>query len=851
MERSTRPERRGAQAAIAFVAAAFALAASAAPWTPAGPADGGRGPSFGAVATHPATAGQAMIVAGDVEGIAPVGTFFTSDGGAHWASNARPGSIADPVIGGTRPLLGGAPAIAYVAYGPHVLRSADHGRSWAPLVLPFTTFQPPPPLGLPRVAAVNPVDGNELVVIAGNAVARSVDGGASWTTDGAPSGVVALVVDWSTRTIHARLATGAVAHRALDAQGGWGTAGSGTQILAAGHGVALYQDAAGALFRSIDGGASFLPVAQVPGKLALCDLQFAAAPSARVYGLECATRRVLVSGDDGANFGVAGVLPLGTEAASLAVDAGNALKLYVATSRGVLQSVNGGGSFARLDRATGAPGRGRLLIIDSKSAGLRYLTDPPGPGAGFSSSTGAGGTWSESTSGRRLIDASRDRSNIVFGAVGDGQGWDTEFSLSEDGGGTWYKRLDPHGPTTRFGPMAWGPAVGEVYLYASSPNELGPDTRFYKSTDDGGSWNSGPPLPIIVHALAATQADPTTIFAGGLAATPGGPQLYKLADGVHWVPIASFPSALAGTPGDEPKRIAALDASSVPDNEVTVLLADPTDSTRIWAGFRYPPYVMLSGDGGNTWTPRVSGLGAGAVTSIVQDPGNPAVLHLTQAGGGIFRSGDRGGSWVALDQGLHDDVVLTAGFDRFLANRIYAATGSGLMEADVTVAYPTGDRRAIEFYHREMDHYFVSADVMEIAGLDDGTFQGWARTGEGFRVGEGDAPGNQPVCRFFGVGFAPQSSHFYTPYASECDALKANPEWLYEKIAFGLALPEPPPTRGCPPGTRALFRLWNANRGGAPNHRYTTSLTTFDAMSALGWIFEGEVPTRVFACLPH
>ena len=45
------------------------------------------------------------------------------------------------------------------------------------------------------------------------------------------------------------------------------------------------------------------------------------------------------------------------------------------------------------------------------------------------------------------------------------------------------------------------------------------------------------------------------------------------------------------------------------------------------------------------------------------------------------------------------------------------------------------------------------------------------------------------MCRFFGVGFAPQSSHFYTPYASECDALKANPEWLYEKIAFGLALP--------------------------------------------------------------
>ena len=111
----------------------------------------------------------------------------------------------------------------------------------------------------------------------------------------------------------------------------------------------------------------------------------------------------------------------------------------------------------------------------------------------------------------------------------------------------------------------------------------------------------------------------------------------------------------------------------------------------------------------------------------------------------------------------------------FVANRIYASTGSGLMRADVTIAYPAGDRRAIEFHHHDFNHYFVSANLPEIAGLDNGTIPGWTRTGEGFRVAEGNAPGNSPVCRFFSVGFAPVSSHFYTPYPQECESLKANP----------------------------------------------------------------------------
>jgi len=812
-----------ARLAVAGMACAFAARALAGPWTPAGPADGGGTPSLGTVATHPATGGVALIVAGAVEGVAPAATFFTVDGGAHWAASARQG-----VTG--RPFLGGAPAVAYAAARGAVLRSLDTGRSFAPLALPFAADEDAPPL----VRAVNPVDGRELVVSAGRAIAHSNDSGASWTLDQASSDIDALVVDWSTRTVYAALRSpAAIAHRPLDAPATWSTAPADVRALAAGQGVALIQNGAGSLLRSTDGGATFLPVVPVPGPLALCEIAFASAPSSRVYGLECATRRVLASHDLGASFAVAGVLAPGTSGVAIAVDAANAASVYVATSRGILHSVDGAASFAPLARTTGAPGRGRVLILDTRGAVVRYLTDPPGVGAGYARSADAGVTWTEVGGGRRLLAASRDRAEVAFGALGDGEGGDAEFSQSEDGGITWYQRIAAFGPNTRFGPLAYGAASGEVYLYASSPNEAGLDARIFVSTDDGGSWVPRDPPPVLVRAMATTQAAPVMIYAGGIATTAGAPQLFKSSDGETWTAVATFPGA------------------TELGNEITTIVVDKADSKRIWVGFRDPDYLMFSGDGGATWSRRTSGLGAGAVTSIVPDPSTAGALHLTQAGGGIFRSGNGGASWAALDEGLADDIVLSAAFDPFTAYRLYASTGSGLYQADARVAYPTGDRRAIEYHHGAMDHYFVSSDADEIAGLDAGAFSGWMRTGEGFRVAQPGSPGNEPVCRLFGVGFAPLSSHFYSPYAHECSLLEADPAWTFEKIAFALALPSPDPAPGCPPGARALYRLFNAMAGGAPNHRYTTSMATAEAMASDGWIFEGQGATRVFACVPY
>lgn len=155
--------------------------------------------------------------------------------------------------------------------------------------------------------------------------------------------------------------------------------------------------------------------------------------------------------------------------------------------------------------------------------------------------------------------------------------------------------------------------------------------------------------------------------------------------------------------------------------------------------------------------------------------------------------------------------------------------------------------KVVEYYHAAFDHYFITASVDEIGKLDNGTFVGWARTGQAFNVFVTGTPGTSSVCRFFSTSFAPKSSHFYTPFAPECTSVKANPNWQFEDTVFNMALPDAAGT--CPAGTRPLYRVYNDGMSGAPNHRYTTDRDEFDLMRELGWKPEGA-GIGVIACVP-
>lgn len=162
---------------------------------------------------------------------------------------------------------------------------------------------------------------------------------------------------------------------------------------------------------------------------------------------------------------------------------------------------------------------------------------------------------------------------------------------------------------------------------------------------------------------------------------------------------------------------------------------------------------------------------------------------------------------------------------------------------------PAPQALAVEYYHAAFDHYFTTSYVNEIQLLDAGAFAGWQRTGRSFKVWTNGSGGAAPVCRFFSVSFAPKSSHFYTPFTDECDIVRRNADWQFEAIAFYVEYPDA--NGNCTPGRLPLYRLYNDGQGGAPNHRYTTSLEARLEMVMRGWTSEGWGPLGTIACVPE
>ena len=176
-----------------------------------------------------------------------------------------------------------------------------------------------------------------------------------------------------------------------------------------------------------------------------------------------------------------------------------------------------------------------------------------------------------------------------------------------------------------------------------------------------------------------------------------------------------------------------------------------------------------------------------------------------------------------------------------------AASGTGV--AGGTPPPTGGVVTAIEYYHADFDHYFMTHIADEITKLDNGTFKGWARTGKSFKVNADPAVGLNAVCRFFSTAFGAKSSHFYTPNAPECEVVKASPSWTFEAEVFHVVYPAF--DGSCPAGTIPVYRMYNDGQGGAPNHRYTTEMAVRNAMLALGWIAEGAGTIGVIMCAPQ
>lgn len=153
----------------------------------------------------------------------------------------------------------------------------------------------------------------------------------------------------------------------------------------------------------------------------------------------------------------------------------------------------------------------------------------------------------------------------------------------------------------------------------------------------------------------------------------------------------------------------------------------------------------------------------------------------------------------------------------------------------------------IEYYNASLDHYFITWAPDEIAKLDDGTFKGWARTSQSFKVFTASQAGTAAVCRIY-IPPGKGDGHFFGRDLNECDGtMSKNPTFILESPSFFYLYP--PSAGNCGSGTVPVYRVYS-NRADA-NHRYTTDRVTRDQMVAKGWIAEGDGADVVVMCAPN
>jgi hypothetical protein len=131
-----------------------------------------------------------------------------------------------------------------------------------------------------------------------------------------------------------------------------------------------------------------------------------------------------------------------------------------------------------------------------------------------------------------------------------------------------------------------------------------------------------------------------------------------------------------------------------------------------------------------------------------------------------------------------------------------------------------------EYVNEGSGHYLLlPAGDPEVAVVEGGgAGPGWQRTYNDFTT---NTMAPWPVCRFYSPVFG---THFYTASSSECELVKHNPDWVYEKSPFDANLT----SSGSCGSLTPVYRLYH---GG--DHRYTVDMAIRSEMLANGWADEG------------
>jgi len=605
----------------AFLALPAVLLAGHNVWTNAGPED----PVIQSLAIDPRS--NMNLLAGTERGF----VFRSGDGGATWAEildagalNTIPALLIDPDDSQTYY----AGTYRYEGTGPgRLLRSTDGGRDWTP-----ASDGLPPSRGVWALAS----QGHDLYVGVDAGLYKSSDHGSHWFASFTTEGIGAIGVSPTSPKVVIGSSYGV--YYSEDAGKTWSSSNLRKpvrQIAIHPQNPAIVNAVAGdpaELYRSVDGGATWLPFAFSDA----WSVAYDSASPANFYILGDTLFRETSSGFEVVATDM--VTTFGREKKPLVADPRDPTVFY-AFGFGLLKSSNACVVWSETTAGMLDDLWASCVAIDPSNPSTIYVGGWDWPEIHRRRDADAwDGLYSDVLFGVSALAVDPTESNRIL-AAGE------NMQLSEDGGRTW--------KDTGFIPL--GSYVSILYdashpatVYASS------DGLVMRSDDHGETWAiSTPPYPSVGGPLAIAQTTPPLVY----AATFQG--VYRSIVGSDaWYPLAAVPGT--ESPGNVLLRAIAVD----PQHPSTLYVG--AGDGKLWK----------SDDGGSHWT--ASHPAGTSVASIAIDPADSSTVFAA-TDSGVSRSDDGGQSWNDWNEGLGGrgvNQLLIAPNGR----SFYAVTDSGVYE---------------------------------------------------------------------------------------------------------------------------------------------------------------------------